>query len=490
MSLTYFDCSLFSSTKHSAGVNSAHSVGTNSSYVMFNPSFSPGRIVLACAKAARQSLGGQIASTLALEHFVNGVFDYFNALENKVSSASVKTPQNSQKKNEEKKKAVVLKDVNTSPDAQREQLQNDSLQSSGQKSSGKTTPGQIVDEKTALLSDQISLRLLEYAFKNANHSVYTFGHKLAAGGKMAASLLGLALVNDVLTVGRVGDGIGYLVRNGHVFQFFQNLNFSETQHQEFQLSYKDEENYGDSQSARRPGRQEQEKTESPFAGTLFQNFSKESNEDIKEIEKDSSLKFHTRTQSVQTVYREKTGILQHTHLENNEREHTPAAANDSMSYDWMQQSYKADTALGINASVAVELASVNIQEGDIVIISHDKISSFREGDLFKALQGTVTELEGAAIKQSESEASCITQHDVIESGESNIKKEVQLNSKVQALAKVIFEFFQKEESSPQDSTMVKDTKNDGGFLKGDFFIITVGPKSFFLSSKDELKRCA
>lgn len=70
-------------------------------------------------------------------------------------------------------------------------------------------------------SSEISLAVLEAAFKNSNSSVYSFGHKLAAGGRMSASLVGLVVHDNVLAAGRVGSGGAYLVRRGQLFPFFE-----------------------------------------------------------------------------------------------------------------------------------------------------------------------------------------------------------------------------------------------------------------------------
>lgn len=68
--------------------------------------------------------------------------------------------------------------------------------------------------------EEISVQVLEVAFRNANNSVYQFGHKLAAGGRMAASLVGLVLEESTIAAGRVGSGSAYLYRTGSVFPFF------------------------------------------------------------------------------------------------------------------------------------------------------------------------------------------------------------------------------------------------------------------------------
>jgi hypothetical protein len=69
----------------------------------------------------------------------------------------------------------------------------------------------------------LALRLVEEAFRAANHSVYQFGHKLAAGGRLAASLIGVVIEDGVIAAGRVGLGNAYLCRDMEVFPFFEVL---------------------------------------------------------------------------------------------------------------------------------------------------------------------------------------------------------------------------------------------------------------------------
>lgn len=128
-----------------------------SSFTALNPNQQPGSFVAAGAMAARESLGGQVACKLALEHFVDGVLGYFDGRE---------------------------------PRSKRE-------------------------------DGEISLEVLETAFRKANSSVYQFGHSLAAGGRMAASLIGLVIEHSTISVGRVGYGSAYLVRGGESFPFFE-----------------------------------------------------------------------------------------------------------------------------------------------------------------------------------------------------------------------------------------------------------------------------
>lgn len=64
------------------------------------------------------------------------------------------------------------------------------------------------------------VRVLEAAFRSANSAVYSFGHKLAAGGRMAASLLGLVIEGNSLGAARVGQGSIYLFRENQLFPLF------------------------------------------------------------------------------------------------------------------------------------------------------------------------------------------------------------------------------------------------------------------------------
>jgi len=70
---------------------------------------------------------------------------------------------------------------------------------------------------------------LEAAFRRANQSVYSFSHGLAAGGRLAASLIGLVLFKDLLAVARVGTHSAYLIRSGELFALFEDLDKSRSQ---------------------------------------------------------------------------------------------------------------------------------------------------------------------------------------------------------------------------------------------------------------------
>ncbi|MCB0318492.1 MAG: hypothetical protein KDD56_07020 [Bdellovibrionales bacterium] len=147
MSVTRIDCQIFRPDK---------ARGDLSSYVAFNPSGMPGSFVVANAHAAREGIGAQVACKLSLEHFVDGVLEYF--------SGEIGVPEG-----------------------------------------------------------DISLAVLESAFKKANSSVYEFGHKLAAGGRLSASMLGIVVEDNTIAAGRVGTCSAYLFRENELFPFFETL---------------------------------------------------------------------------------------------------------------------------------------------------------------------------------------------------------------------------------------------------------------------------
>ena len=128
---------------------------------LFNPQMRPGCLAFGASAAARDSIGGQVASKLALEHFVEGISDFFHP---------------------------------SSPE-------------------GRARDPEIVTAE--------NLQSIEAAFKRANSSVYSFGHKLAAGGRMAAELLGVVLQENVVSVGRVGAAGAYLCRMSELYPFFE-----------------------------------------------------------------------------------------------------------------------------------------------------------------------------------------------------------------------------------------------------------------------------
>lgn len=132
-----------------------------SAYTVLNPSKKPGSLVVACSAAVREGIGSQVACKLSLEHFVGGVLGFFDKRTEKTHGAE---------------------------------------------------------------GTELSVEVLEAAFKNANSSVYEFGHKLAAGGRMAACLLGVVVQGDVVAAGRAGGGTAYLYRAGELFPFFERRN--------------------------------------------------------------------------------------------------------------------------------------------------------------------------------------------------------------------------------------------------------------------------
>ena len=130
-------------------------------YSLFNPGCKPGRLVAVATLAARSSLGGQVASRLAIDHFIEGAA-------------------------------------------------KGSAQHDGQ--------GNTAGETVTKCGSEI---ILETAFKEANACVYDFSHKLAAGGKMAAALFGLVIEENTASAGRVGEWSAYLWREGLLFPFFE-----------------------------------------------------------------------------------------------------------------------------------------------------------------------------------------------------------------------------------------------------------------------------
>ncbi len=135
----------------------ANAAHDGSSFVAFNPSLQPAQMVFAGSAAVRESVGSQVAYRLALDYFMLGVEAHY-----------------------------------------------------AQPAGEARVPG---DEGTVV-------KALEDAFRSANTSVYGFGHKLAAGGRMAASLLGVVIEAGRLATGRVGYGSVYLFRNNELFPFF------------------------------------------------------------------------------------------------------------------------------------------------------------------------------------------------------------------------------------------------------------------------------
>ncbi|RIL10735.1 MAG: hypothetical protein DCC75_03730 [Proteobacteria bacterium] len=157
MSLTKIDCHFFRGSTVSAD---------RSGFVALNPHALPGSLVMAGASAVRASLGSHVAFKLALEHFTEGLIEYFSTYQ--------------------KQNLLV-----------------------GNSAEVIAAPAEI------------SLEALEHAFKSANNSVYSFGHKLAAGGRLSAALMGVVVEDNLIAAGRVGPGNIYLIRQGEIFPFFE-----------------------------------------------------------------------------------------------------------------------------------------------------------------------------------------------------------------------------------------------------------------------------
>lgn len=132
----------------------------SSAYVAVNPSSSPGSLVLGCATAVRESLGSQVGCKLTLEHFVDGVLEYF------------------------------------------------------------ARPQSATAESTEGVT--ISASVLERAIERSNRAVHEFGTKMAASGRVAASFLGLVVQDSTMAAARVGGGSAFLLRSGVLFPFFAN----------------------------------------------------------------------------------------------------------------------------------------------------------------------------------------------------------------------------------------------------------------------------
>ncbi len=150
MSLTRIDCDFYKTQRERKRM---------ASYVALNPNGKAGSLVFAGATAVRSSIGAQVACRLSLDHYVEGVLNYFGE-----------------------------------------------------------------ENRAALNQAEVSQHVLEAAFKQANTSVYNFGHKLAAGGRMAATLFGLVVEDSCIAAGRVGEWSAYLLREGMLYPFFDEVN--------------------------------------------------------------------------------------------------------------------------------------------------------------------------------------------------------------------------------------------------------------------------
>lgn len=84
----------------------------------------------------------------------------------------------------------------------------------------------FIENERTVGDEDYCLHALETAFRDANRNVYSFGHSLAAGGRMAAKFLALVYLKDsvgngTFCAGRVGTGSAYLHRDGELFPFFE-----------------------------------------------------------------------------------------------------------------------------------------------------------------------------------------------------------------------------------------------------------------------------
>jgi len=167
MAFTRFDCQFY---------RGSSSRGDTSSFSSFSPVNEPGTLIFAGSVASKDSIGSQVACKLALEHFLSGAA---GSIEKSIKKIAVGENKGALKNGEQGKKGE--------------------------------SDGNL--EKAS--------RALEDAFKNANNSVYQFGHKLSAGGRLSTSLMGLVISDGQVAVGRVGTGSTYLCRGSHVFPFFE-----------------------------------------------------------------------------------------------------------------------------------------------------------------------------------------------------------------------------------------------------------------------------
>ncbi len=138
-------------------INSSTFLEGSSSFVTLNPLIEPGTVVAAGSSVSSHNIGSQVACRLAIQHFTEGVLDVFDASQ-------------------------------SWPDEERRSL---------------------------------ALDVLERSFKRANSSIYSFGHKLAAGGRLATSLIGLVISQGMVATARAGSGSAFLLRDGEFHPFFE-----------------------------------------------------------------------------------------------------------------------------------------------------------------------------------------------------------------------------------------------------------------------------
>ena len=134
----------------------------------FNPLARPGELVVVLARGDTSSLSGKLANKLAVEHFTEAVLDVG------IAAAPV--------------------DAAASEAAQ--------------------SFGSVVHKPRAVA-------LLEAGFERANQQIYAFGHKLAAGGTLATSIIALAISQGELAAARVGTGDVKFRRDGEDSWLFE-----------------------------------------------------------------------------------------------------------------------------------------------------------------------------------------------------------------------------------------------------------------------------
>lgn len=179
MTITHLECSYFRGSSLRS---------EEASLVALNPSNFPGSLVMAGASALPGSLGSQVACRLALEQFVEGILEFFELSPEKFKSAANLEGEkiHSAKLATEK----VATEIDSRP----------------------------ADEGTPRIE---SVAALEAAFRKANSSVYSFGHKLAAGGRLATSMFAMVVSEDHIATARVGEASCFLLREGELFPFFE-----------------------------------------------------------------------------------------------------------------------------------------------------------------------------------------------------------------------------------------------------------------------------
>lgn len=78
-----------------------------------------------------------------------------------------------------------------------------------------------LDPTLGKTTSPLASAVVREAFKEANARVYQYGHRMGAGGTMAASGVLAALADGRFTVGRVGSYEGFLFRAGAITPLFE-----------------------------------------------------------------------------------------------------------------------------------------------------------------------------------------------------------------------------------------------------------------------------